>query len=58
MDEGTRDLNPLVSIGPSQRSSHSALPAGDTDANGVYTDDLTPSVGSHRSGARETLRFP
>jgi len=53
VDEGTRDLNPLVSIGPSQRSSHSALSAGDTDADGVHTDDLTPSADSHRGGTGE-----
>ena len=49
--EGTRDLNPLVPIGPSQCSSDPAL--SDTDANGIYTDDLTPRADSHGSGTRE-----
>jgi len=53
VDEDTRDPHPLVSIGPSQPSSHPALSAGDTDADGVYTDDLTPRADSHDSSTGE-----
>ena len=51
--EGTRYLNPLVPIGPSQCSSQPALSACDIDANGIYTDDLTPRADSHGSGTGE-----
>jgi len=53
VDEDTRFLHPLVSIVPSQRSSHPALSASDTDANGVYTDDLTPWAHAHGSSTGE-----
>ena len=54
--EGTRDLNPLVSIGSSQCSSHPALSASDTDANDIYTNDLTPQADSHGSGTGEKFQ--
>jgi len=57
VDEGTRDLHPLVPIGPPQHSSHSALSAGDTDVDGVYTDDLTPRADSHGSGTGENSQI-